>query len=583
MSKKSRSSSGPGDIGGPLDSDDEGAPNQSTVVDGETLRLDSHNRSEPAPAGMTTNSPDGTMVSRVDPPKAQASNSAAPKSAPPKPDAPKPMAAAPVVKAPVGKGASPQSAAQPGASQSGDAAYPSTGVLGLDIVMRWSGEMHKARFFPTPQAVTIGEEGLFPLPDDLMGGKKLDTLVVPDSKDQFSLLLDNPAIKGQIIIGSDVYAVVDVKAGRTPLPKDRVPLTAKTHVFIEFGEFTFVLSRGAVPPPAKPSLWSAEDSLLVMMFGLAALLLLGPLVASFALTDPRDRRAKTYVEELEKRVVEIQIIEDKKEEEKKEEENDKKEDEKKDEKPTAPVEAPVTVQQVKIEKAADDIKKQLDAATPDEREAKKQEIVTKEVDKATLAVDAALAGLPSTKLAADLGSGADAAEVAAAGAGAVVLDTGSGPSEPGGRRAPGVGGGNDTGKQVATGLEKQDAGGAGPKLNAEVKAKDQKVIRVGGGSAGAEGELPPEVIKKVLSDKAGAVKACYQKELQSNPDLAGSIKVKFVINPGGQVVGVKIESSNIDNSKVEECISALIKSMRFPQAKGGGITTVNKTFTFKSN
>ena len=180
-----------------------------------------------------------------------------------------------------------------------------------------------------------------------------------------------------------------------------------------------------------------------------------------------------------------------------------------------------------------------------------------------------------------LGAGRSFGKVA--GAGAVVLDTGAGPSEPGGRRAPGVGGGNDTGKQVATGLEKQDAGGAGPKLNAEVKAKDQKVIRVGGGSAGAEGELPPEVIKKVLSDKSGAVKACYQKELQSNPDLAGSIKVKFVINPAGQVVGVKIESSNIDNSKVEECITTLIKSMRFPQAKGGGITTVNKTFTFKSN
>jgi TonB family protein len=95
--------------------------------------------------------------------------------------------------------------------------------------------------------------------------------------------------------------------------------------------------------------------------------------------------------------------------------------------------------------------------------------------------------------------------------------------------------------------------------------------------------LPPEVIKKVLADKAGAVKSCYQKELQSNPDLSGSIKIKFVINPAGQVVGVKVENSSLDSDKVQECITTLIKSLRFPQAKGGGITTVNKTFTFKSN
>lgn len=578
MSKKSRSNA-PGENGSP-----------GTVVDGATVRLDNSGRAD---SDASTREPDGTLVSRLDgladaPPRGRDNDQDDAPTAMIDLDALKASARATEAPRPPSRSESPRPAPRntapsaPPAAPPSDAAYPSTGVLGLDVVMRWSGEMHKARFFPTPSPVTIGEEGLFALPDDVMGGKKLDVLVEPDAKEQFALSLANPAIKGQIIIGPDVYAIADVKAGRTPLDKNKIQLTAKTHAFLEFGDFTFVLSRGAVPPPARPSLWSSEDSLLVLMFAIAAVLLLGPLFASFALTDPRDRRAKTYLEELEQRVVEIQVIEDKKEEEKKPEDEKKDEEEKKEEKPTAPVESPVKVEQVKIERAADELKKELDAATPDEREAKKQEIVTREVDKATAAVDAALSDLPTTKLAADLGTGADAAAAGEAGAGAVVLDTGSGPSDPG-RRGPSVGGTGDTGKQVATGLEKQSAGGVGPKLNAEVKAKDQKVIRVGGGSAGAEGELPPDVIKKVLSDKAGAVKSCYQKELQSNPDLSGSIKIKFVINPAGQVVGVKVENSSLDSDKVQECITALIKSLRFPQAKGGGITTVNKTFTFKSN
>lgn len=590
MSKKSRSNA-PGEIGSP-----------GTVVDGATVRLDNSGRAD---SDASTREPDGTLVSRLDgladtaprgrdddqddaptamidldALKASTKATEAPRQ-PMRAESPRPAGHSPVHSNASAEN-SPSKAKSPPLPPS-DAAYPSTGVLGLDVVMRWSGEMHKARFFPTPSPVTIGEEGLFALPDDVMGGKKLDVLVEPDAKEQFALSLANPAIKGQIIIGPDVYAIADVKAGRTPLDKNKIQLTAKTHAFLEFGDFTFVLSRGAVPPPAKPSLWSSEDSLLVLMFAIAAVLLLGPLFASFALTDPRDRRAKTYLEELEQRVVEIQVIEDKKEEEKKPEDEKKDEEEKKDEKPTAPVESPVKVEQVKIEKAADEIKNELDKAAPDERDKIREQIVTREVDKATAAVDAALNDLPTTKLAPDLGTGADAAAAAGeAGAGAVVLDTGSGPSDPG-RRGPSVGGTGDTGKQVATGLEKQNAGGVGPKLNAEVKAKDQKVVRVVGPSAGAEGELPPDVIKKYLSDKAGAIKSCYQKELQSNPDLSGSIKVKFVINPAGQVVGVKVENSSLDSDKVQECITTLIKSLRFPQAKGGGITTVNKTFTFKSN
>lgn len=587
MSKKSRTTK-PGDTG-PAGRDETTERESMTVFDGKTERLP-----ESSAGTLATSDPNGTLVTRADQVAADADNqptamldvaavkaAAAPPAPPVSSSAPK--APSPPVPAP--PAARPSSGASladaktmvapvPAQPTKPSEPAPAVGRLGLDIVMRWSGEMHKARFYATPQPVTIGADGAFALPENVMGGKQVDVLVEPDAKDQFALALGNSAIRGQVIVGSDVYAIADIKAGKTPLNKDRVPVTAKTHAFVEFGEFTFVLSRGAVPPPARPSLWDKEDSLLLGAFALSALVLLGPIIASFQLADPRARHKMNYVEQLEERVA--QIIEVEKIEEKPEEAPQKAE-----EKQEQKQEAPVQPQQVdkQVQKQADEIKKALDAATPEEREAKKQELVAREVDKATAVVDEALANVPTTKLAA-LGEAGDADQQAGA-APTVLLDTGSGPSDGGGRKGPAVGGEGDTGKQVATGLEKQGVGGPGPKLTADVKTPAQKVIRMGGGQS-AEGELPPEVIKKVLADKSGAIKACYQRELQSNPDLQGAVKVKFVIGPNGAVVGVKIEQSSIDSAKVEECITAILKLLRFPQAKGGGVTTVNKTFQFKS-
>ncbi|MBI5609535.1 MAG: TonB family protein [Deltaproteobacteria bacterium] len=580
MSKKSRTSM-PGD------------PDRAnmTVIDSATQRLDG-----PGSPTMATSDPDGTMVTRVPGPAtgdeptamldaadvAKVLNNQAPPSRPlpPPPVAAKPpeparapanLANANTIVAPLPKDPGKQDFAKQ------EPSVPTTGALGLDIVMRWSGEMHKARFFPLPTAVTIGEDGVFALPDDVMGGKKLDTLVQQDPKDGFALTLSNPAIRGQIIVGSDVYSIADIKAGGTALPKDRVPLTAKTHAFVEFGDFTFVLSRGAVPKPARPSLWDKEDWLLVAAFALSAIVILGPIVASFQMADPRARRKMNYVEQLEERVAQIIEVENKIEE-KPEDKAEDKQEEKQPEKQEQPV-APQKIEQAQINKQADQIKKALDAATPEQREEMKQKLVAAEVDKATEAVNQALDNVPTTKLAA-LGDAADS-DIKAGGGAAVVLDTGDGPSG-GPRKGPEVGGANDAGKQVASGLEKQGTGGPGPKLTADVKAPAQKVIRMGGQQS-ADGELPPDVIKKVLADKSGAIKACYQRELQSNPDLSGAVKVKFVIGPNGAVVGVKIESSTLGNAKVDECIEAIIKLMRFPQAKNGGVTTVNKTFQFKSS
>ena len=95
-----------------------------------------------------------------------------------------------------------------------------------------------------------------------------------------------------------------------------------------------------------------------------------------------------------------------------------------------------------------------------------------------------------------------------------------------------------------------------------------------------DGELPKPVIKAYIATKMGVVKACYQKQLPSNPELSGKVKVTFVISPNGAVAGVRKDSSTLNNGAVEDCVLSLIKTWKFPAAKGGGSTAVVYPFVF---
>lgn len=477
------------------------------------------------------------------------------------------------------------------AAASKDGEYPSTGVLGLDIVMRWSGEMHKARFYPQPTTVTIGADGEFALPEDVLGGKKLQTLVQPDSKDQFALRIDDPAMSGQLLVGDKVFALEDVRAGKTELKGPAIPLTKQTHALLSYGDFTFLLSRGAVPPPAPASLWSKENWLLLGCLAISAVVLLVPLIAGFNSAAFRDRTKLSYSEQLDettREIIEIAQIEEpeKKEEKPEEKTEDKAEDEpgKKEEEQAEPAlvprDEPVKAEQAKIDDT-------LQNKTGEERKEAVEKLVAEKAAAATADIDKALAAADNlnggTKLFADAGPDGDAQ----AGAGpSVVADFGSEPGSGSGGplgRAGGPGGNGDTDKRVADGLGKQGLDGKKVITDADVKDKErQKVVRVGGGSGDTDGELPKSVVAAYMNSKAGAIKACYQKGLQSNPDLSGSIKVRFLIQPSGSIAGAKMESSSLGAESVETCIMNNIKSWKFPQAKNGGGTTVSKTWSFRS-
>ena len=89
-------------------------------------------------------------------------------------------------------------------------------------------------------------------------------------------------------------------------------------------------------------------------------------------------------------------------------------------------------------------------------------------------------------------------------------------------------------------------------------------------------------IDKVRKKRAGAFRFCYERELQSRPDLAGKLSVRFTIDESGKVEGAKITKSTIPDKRIGKCVVKNIRKLRFKKPEGG-ICVVNWPFTFKSS
>lgn len=91
--------------------------------------------------------------------------------------------------------------------------------------------------------------------------------------------------------------------------------------------------------------------------------------------------------------------------------------------------------------------------------------------------------------------------------------------------------------------------------------------------------LTPAEIDKVVKSRASHYKACYSKELERKPDLAGKVVVNLSISAEGAVTEVKIDPdrSTLLDEDVSSCLRRQFSKLRFP-AKGGA--TVNYPLLF---
>lgn len=98
--------------------------------------------------------------------------------------------------------------------------------------------------------------------------------------------------------------------------------------------------------------------------------------------------------------------------------------------------------------------------------------------------------------------------------------------------------------------------------------------KVRAGGASVSGRVPPEVVQRIVRQRFGSFRACYEAGLRSNPNLQGRVSVRFVIASDGRVSTAANGGSDMPDASVVSCVVRAFGGLVFPQPEGGIVTVV---------
>jgi hypothetical protein len=130
---------------------------------------------------------------------------------------------------------------------------------------------------------------------------------------------------------------------------------------------------------------------------------------------------------------------------------------------------------------------------------------------------------------------------------------------------------------------------AGQPATAADDAPDEPAIsgtpepQTGQPQAGPTGSLPKAVIRKVIHERIGDVRACYEHALEGWPRVEGRVTTKFRIEADGQVSSSVTAGDEIGLLGLGCCINGAVKTWRFPAPEGGGCVVVTYPFIFETS
>jgi hypothetical protein len=94
------------------------------------------------------------------------------------------------------------------------------------------------------------------------------------------------------------------------------------------------------------------------------------------------------------------------------------------------------------------------------------------------------------------------------------------------------------------------------------------------------GALDRSLIDEVIKRHMNQIRYCYQRSLVRSPQLAGSVKIRFVIERDGRVSSAATRETTMNAPEVETCIEGRFTKMLFPAPKNEGTVIVSYPFVF---
>ncbi len=109
-----------------------------------------------------------------------------------------------------------------------------------------------------------------------------------------------------------------------------------------------------------------------------------------------------------------------------------------------------------------------------------------------------------------------------------------------------------------------------------------RVPRVRPSNFSTTGSISREAIRRVVQRNLSQVRFCYEQGLQQNPSIEGRVTISWIITPTGAVQASSVQSSTLNNARVETCIANAVSRWSFPSPDGGGVVGVNYPFLLQS-
>jgi pSer/pThr/pTyr-binding forkhead associated (FHA) protein len=153
--------------------------------------------------------------------------------------------------------------------------------------------------------------------------------------------------------------------------------------------------------------------------------------------------------------------------------------------------------------------------------------------------------------------------------GSAMKDTGASGK---GSATEGITGGITKGRSTGNAQYGSDGSGLGDHRGVEVSAP---------GSGEFVGTIDREAVRRVIRSKLDLVRNCYERELRAKPNLGGKVVISWKIIAGGNVEGVKVKSSELNDQSIENCIVQEFYTWRFPEPPEGAIADVAFPFMFQ--
>jgi outer membrane biosynthesis protein TonB len=81
-------------------------------------------------------------------------------------------------------------------------------------------------------------------------------------------------------------------------------------------------------------------------------------------------------------------------------------------------------------------------------------------------------------------------------------------------------------------------------------------------------EAEGDAMRSVLRGQVGAIQRCYEKALQRDPNLAGTLELTVALDARGAVGSVKV-GGTLGSAEVDACVEAAVRPLCFPPPHNG--------------